>query len=127
MATPKRSDKAPNRPLLFATPELLQKAVDEYFSEDGGAYYQGRYMPTMSGLARHLKVCTRTLRYYGSRDKYSDVVDNARQYIEEHLERQLYGNAPTGCIFNLKNNFGWKDANQVEHSTKVIDDGEDEF
>jgi hypothetical protein len=39
----------------------------------------------------------------------------------------LYGNTVTGVIFNLKNNFGWKDKNEVEYSEKVQDDGTNEW
>ena len=33
--------------------------------------------------------------------------------IEAHLEKKLFGNNVTGLIFNLKNNFDWKDKTEV--------------
>jgi len=36
------------------------------------------------------------------------------------LEQKLYGNAVTGVIFNLKNNFGWQDKTEQEVTTKEL-------
>jgi len=36
--------------------------------------------------------------------------------VEICLEQRLDAAAPVGAIFNLKNNFGWKDKTEQEHS-----------
>ena len=40
--------------------------------------------------------------------------------VEEALEQRLYGNAVTGIIFNLKNNFGWQDKTEKEVTSKEL-------
>lgn len=40
--------------------------------------------------------------------------------VEVFLEERLQGTAATGTIFNLKNNFGWKDKTEQKLTGKVI-------
>lgn len=119
----------PNNSAPFKYPdrESFGEAVSAYFEPDGNAYFEGEFRPTMTGLALHLGMDRRSLINYGKREKYGDIVAHARLRVEECLERKLYGNTVTGVIFNLKNNFGWKDKNEVEYSEKVQDDGTNEW
>lgn len=114
------------RPPKFETEEQLKGLIDSYFEEGGPAYILSdeipMYAPTISGLARHLGVATETLRRYGNDDRFCATVKDAKARVEEYLEQRLYGNAVTGTIFNLKNNFGWKDKTETEHSGKVDGD-----
>jgi len=72
--------------------------------------------PTISGLAYTLDMTTETLRQYELKDEFSATIKKAKQKVENALEGRLYGAAPAGVIFNLKNNFGWKDKTETEHS-----------
>lgn len=75
-------------------------------------------IPTISGLAYTLGMTTETLRMYGSNDEFSATVKRAKQRIEKYLEQRLDGQSVTGTIFNLKNNFGWKDQSELAHTGK---------
>lgn len=111
------------RPLAFKSVEDLQEKIDSYFVEGGPAYVDigdtQMFVPTVSGLAYHLEVATETLRDYGTKEEYSATVKRAKQRIEIALEQRLAGQAVTGTIFNLKNNFGWKDKSEHEHSGQL--------
>jgi hypothetical protein len=66
-------------------------------------------------------MATETLRDYGTKDEFSATVKRAKQKIEISLEQRLAGNNVTGSIFNLKNNFGWKDKSEVDATLKQFD------
>lgn len=109
------------RPLAFESVEELQEKVEEYF--DTAAYINTgdtiMFAPTMAGLARHLKVDRKTVLNYSNKEEYFPTIKDARCRIEEVLEQRLYGNAVTGTIFNLKNNFDWKDKQEIDQSVDV--------
>ena len=52
------------------------------------------------------------LRQLGVKDVYL----NSRSKIEHFNEQMLFSPSPTGTIFNLKNNYGWKDKTEQEIS-----------
>lgn len=53
--------------------------------------------------------------------RYFDAINMARQRVEEALELGLYTQKQVaGFIFSLKNNFGWKDTQEVEHTHTVV-------
>ncbi len=111
---------AMGRPVAFKTVDELEKAIDYYFAN--GAYMgegdERVYAPTMAGLSRSLKIDRKTLVNYGKKEDFFLTVSEARAKVEEFLEQKLYGTAVTGVIFNLKNNFSWKDKSEVS-STNV--------
>jgi len=127
MSTDQFARPGNHAPFKYPTREGFGEAVMTYFEDGGGAWFNGEFQPTMTGLAIHLGMDRRSLVNYGKREQYGDIVDYARAMVEQHLERKLYGNTVTGVIFNLKNNFGWKDKNEVEYSEKVQDDGTNEW
>lgn len=103
------------RRMKYETVEELSARIEDYFAD-----CEERALPrTMSGLAYHLEMSTESLRNYGERDLFSAVVRRAKQRVEIYLEQRLDGSSPTGAIFNLKNNFGWKDKTEQEHSGHV--------
>tara|TARA_R110000772_G_scaffold84847_1_gene178809 strand:+ start:2170 stop:2565 length:396 start_codon:yes stop_codon:yes gene_type:complete len=108
------------QPLAFKTAKDLDDKVEEFFiSEDAFIinYKDGEedkiFAPTMAGLALHLGVDRRTLVNYSNKEEYFPTIRKARARIESHLEKKLYGNNVTGLIFNLKNNFDWKDKSEI--------------
>ena len=109
------------KPLAFPTVESLQEAVDSYFAPGGDAWDSSgdeqRFLPTMSGLALALDVDRKTVLNYSNKDDYFPTIRKARAIIENNLEKNLYGNSVTGLIFNLKNNFGWNDKQELDHTS----------
>lgn len=114
------------RPLIFKTPEEMQKVIDEYFDwcdnrgiekvdDDGKRYMIASPAPyTMSGLARRLGMDRRTLVDYTERDEFLPTLKAARERVHEDVETRLMEKQATGAIFNLKNNFGWKDESKTD-------------
>lgn len=80
---------------------------------------------TITGLALSLDTTRQTLLEYegeviGREDKdpeFADTIKKAKTKIEQFNEMQLYGASPTGTIFNLKNNYGWKDKTEQDITT----------
>lgn len=108
------------RPPKYNTPEEMQVVIDEYFEY---AKYEKddsvTYRPTMAGLAKALGMSRQALLEYKKKDEFLVTIKNARLEVEEALEEALYGTGVAGVIFNLKNNFGWKDKQEIEQSGKV--------
>ena len=105
------------RPPLYENPEDMQVLIDNYFdsitfknSETG----QTISKPTMSGLAIALDMDRRSLVNYSHKDEFFPTIKRARAKVEEALEINLYGTAVAGTIFNLKNNFDWKDKTEQD-------------
>lgn len=100
------------RPPLYDTPEKMQKVIDAYFAEcdiDDRPY-------TIAGLALALDMDRSSINNYQSKDEFFLTIKRAKLRIEARLEERLDGSNATGTIFNLKNNFGWKDVQQQEVS-----------
>ena len=97
------------RKKLYSSANEMQKIIDKYFIEcdEKGKPY------TMSGLAYALDMDRKSLLNYSKDEKFLPTIKKAKLKIEQQLEESLYrlGNN-SGIIFNLKNNYGWKD--QVE-------------
>ena len=123
------------RPPKYETPEEMQRLIDLYFIAcrnnanpdpellDGLSEkdlqvtnWIDDVCPTVSGLAYTLDMTTETLRTYGEDDRFSATVKRAKQRVEKFLEQRLQGGTAAGTIFNLKNNFGWKDKTESELS-----------
>ena len=107
------------RPLKYTDVEVMKADIEEYFIGDAfmGEGDNRVFAPTVSGLAYHLDMSTECFRNYEEKDEFFATVKRAKQRIEIALEQRLAGNNVTGSIFNLKNNFGWKDKSEVDNST----------
>lgn len=122
------------RPPKYETPEEMERIVDLYFlacksrnvekpeivlaglsDEDLQVVeWIDDVRPTVTGLAYTLGLSRQSLCNYEAKDEFLDTIKRAKQRIERALEQNLYGQAVTGTIFNLKNNFGWKDKTEQD-------------
>jgi hypothetical protein len=103
---------AAGRPPLYDNSEDMQIIIDAYFTECKHTNRETgleTFRPTMSGLAYALEMDRRTLLNYSEREEFIPTIKRARARVECALEANLYNNSVTGTIFNLKNNFDWKD------------------
>lgn len=111
------------RPVKYKTVEELQTVIEDYFN-DMWEHNEKRPLspihPTVTGLAIALDLTRKGLIDYEHKNKdFCNTIKKAKAMIEEYIERRLYYQNPTGCIFNLKNNFNWKDKTETELSTKT--------
>lgn len=110
------------RPVKYETVEEMQEVIDRYFQKGGPAWIEmgdaEMFAPTVEGLAYELNLSRQGLLEYQGKDEFSDAIKRAKQRIAIALEQRLYGNNVTGLIFNLKNNFGWKDKQEIELSER---------
>lgn len=103
--------------LKYKTQEELQKGIDKYFKECDEK--QKPY--TMSGLALSLGVDRRTLVNYAEKDLFFSQIKEAKSRVQAQLEENALmgkGNA-TFTIFNLKNNYGWRDSVEVTDNREL--------
>lgn len=116
----------------YTNPDDMQALIYLYFEDckknraaekDGGepseeAITEDLY-PTVTGLGLVLDLTREGLINYEKKDEFADTVKNAKQRVESYTVQRLFMNNPTGSIFNLKNNFGWKDKTEVEQSGEL--------
>jgi len=106
------------RPLKYKSVEEMQRMIDAYFAEcdEKGEPY------TITGLALALGTTRETLLDYEnaeSRRAFSDTVKKAKMRCQHYAEKRLFdAKNPVGIIFNLKNNYGWRDRQDVELTGK---------
>ena len=115
------------RPPLYNNCLDLNAAIELYFEQQEEA---DEY-PTVTGLALALGFTTRlALIHYengerGNSDQetadFVNAVKSAKSRIEAKIEQGLLSGKtnPVGKIFNLKNNFGWVDRQEVVGNTGV--------
>ena len=131
------------RPLLFNSVEELENKINAYFDScfdylrngfgvrvqekipDGhtksgkpkykpGEFIRIQVKPfTVSGLAVFLNTSRETLMNYEEREEYFDTIKRAKDIIYAYNEERLYTANPTGAIFSLKHNYGWKDKHEL--------------
>jgi len=109
---------AGGRPKLYTNVDELSVIVEDYFDTEAMMKMGDNeiFAPTMSGLAYHLDMDRKSLLNYSKDEKFFPTIKKARERVHKALEQRLYGNNVTGIIFNLKNNFGWKDVKATEIS-----------
>jgi hypothetical protein len=123
--TPKKK----GQPMAYEDSEQLSIAIDNYFTYCDEQEPREPY--TMSGLAYFLGISRITLlnyeKLYQDKGDYFVAIKKARQRVEYDVERRMANGTPaTGLIFNLKNNFGWKDQQQLDVTSngQTVFDGE---
>ena len=95
------------RPRAFKSVEEVEEKINAYFN-----YCEEKEKPyTMSGLAYYLGIDRKTLINYSKNEEYFHTIKKARDKVQMQLEENALSNKanPTFTIFNLKNNFDWKD------------------
>ena len=121
------------RPLKYKTAEQLQAAIDEYFTYCDNRIQQvyskklGEVIEiinpepyTMAGLAYAIGMDRTSLFNYSKREQFFDTIKRARDKVQTDVERRLMEDAPTGAIFNLKNNFGYVDQKQIDAKVEQV-------
>lgn len=104
------------RPRLYPNAAELDAKITEYFA---GKEVDGK-PPTLAGLCYFLgfsdKQSLSEYEEYG--EEFSLPVKKARLLIEQDRSERLLGKDTftPGVIFDLKNNHGWKDKVEQEHS-----------
>ena len=105
------------RPRKYNKVEDMEIAIDKYFQE-----CDAKEEPyTMSGLALALGFDSRRslINYCDYEDEeekgFLPTIKRARAKCEFDIERGLLSGKynPTGAIFNLKNNYDWKDKQEI--------------
>jgi hypothetical protein len=118
-------------------PHTEMRSVVDGHGKEGNALYVEREVLTpgipytITGLARALKTTRETLFDYESGkydDKddtddagkwFSDVIKDSKLRVQQNAEEFLMSGAPaTGAIFWLKNNAGWRDRQEIDHTAK---------
>lgn len=104
------------RPRLFQSPKAFAAKADEYFATCENK-------PTLAGLCLFMGFCDKqsfsNYETYGP--EFSLTVKKAQMRIElDRHERLIDKNRFTpGVIFDLKNNHGWKDQQDLNHTGTV--------
>lgn len=105
------------RPKLYSSVEDMEKIIDDYFKvcdEKEKPY-------TMSGLACALNMDRKSLLNYSKTEQFFPTIKKAKEKIEQQLEENaLMGKAnSTFTIFNLKNNYGWRDSVEIKQENEI--------
>jgi hypothetical protein len=122
------------RPPRFKNPYIMQQVIDKYFYDcdhkvithqkvkDGKIENIDIPAPepyTMTGLAEALNLSRQALMEYKNSDRFGDTIKKARQKVEKSVEILLLNKGHIGIIFNLKNNFNWKDKTESDDKLKI--------
>jgi hypothetical protein len=75
---------------------------------------------TITGLALALGTTRDLLIDYEDKDEFSDTIKEAKAKCHNYAERKLFEANATGPIFNLKNNYGWKDKTEVDNTVTGV-------
>jgi len=99
----------------------MQRKIDADIGSCKALKEDGQH-PTVTGLAIALDMGRLALLNYEGKPEFVNTVKAAKERVGAYLEQHLYGTAVTGAIFNLKNNFSWRDTThqEVNKTTKVV-------
>ena len=124
------------REKTYKTERALQAKVEEYFSsisrtvplleadgqtiknDAGEDILRTEYLrpPTVSGLCLFLNITRRTWENYQKDAELHSITEIARAKMEAYLEEELLSRRKgiQGVIFNLQNNYGWREKKEIE-------------
>ena len=125
----KKTGNPVGRPKKFTSPKEMQVKIDEYFKKcdqrtrqvvsNGDIIKLLNPEPyTMAGLALILDLDRKSLLNYSKNDLFFPTIKTARLRVEQDVERRSNEGGGAGCIFNLKNNFGYKDKTEMKSDIK---------
>lgn len=110
MNEPKKQKHPGGRPPKYNTPEEMQILIDKYFADCNN----NEKPYTITGLALALDLDRVSLLNYADKEEFFSTIKKAKLRVENYLEQRLINDSSTtGLIFNLKNNFGWKDRQDI--------------
>lgn len=103
----------------------IRYRYEQIKTADGKLAYETVWIepPSLTGLCLYLGIDRATFSRYGTYDpdnpeeseKFCNTVSRARGRVEAYLEGRLEDkSAARGAIFNLQQNFGWKEKKEVE-------------
>lgn len=108
----------------FKTAADLQHKIEEYFN-----YCDESAKPkTVLGMCNYMDISRETLcNMEGYGNDYLDAIKKAKGIIEQYAADMLFdrNSNTTGIIFNLKNNFGWKDKQEIESYNENVNHNND--
>ena len=109
---------AGGRPKKYTKAEEMQKKIDAYFEdcEEREAVY------TVEGLAYWLDMDRQSILNYSKEKEFFGTIKKAKAKILRQLQELAAkgGYNATMAIFNLKNNYGFKDKTETENTHKHI-------
>lgn len=119
------------KPAKYSNASQMQKIIDKYFEE----CEENGEIPSVTGLGYTLDMSRQDLLNYencleNGRLKSLDdsakaeivcTIKRAKKFIESNYEKALFTNGKTiGAIFTLKNNYNWKDKQEIEQTNRTI-------
>jgi len=117
------------RPLKFKSVKKLQEQIDAYFewcdsrtkpfvTKEGNVVQIPYPRPyTITGLALWLDTSRECLLNYEKKEKYFDTIRRAKLRCQNFTEESLWTpKIASGVIFNLVNNWGWRNTSDVKVS-----------
>ncbi len=108
--------KKRGRPKAYTEVELMQQKIDKYFQECD----MNKEPYTITGLALALDLDRKSINNYAKDSEFFPTIKKAKLKVENYLEKRLIkDSSATGIIFNLKNNYGWSDKQEIQHSGNV--------
>jgi len=117
------------RPKKYTSVKQMQDDIKRYFnscikatedSETGEITYKQIRPFTITGFALALNMDRRTLLNYEKDDKFFPTIKKAKLKCENFAEEQLFKSGTvSGVIFNLKNNYGWRDKQEIDHKGEI--------
>ena len=123
------------RPKKWKSPKQLQALIDAYFeacdNKKSQVYKDGEVVEisdpepyTITGLALALDCDRETLLNYQRTEEFFPTIYKAKLRCQNYAEKSLWKpKIATGIIFNLVNNYGWKNKQETENTHLGPDGG----
>lgn len=110
--------KAPTDPDMECDDDFREPILNNLWEQIVDTQYVE--IPSILWLCEYLDIYRWNLLEYEDQDEFRNTIKKAKQRIEKYNAEQLYRKEQvTGIIFNLKNNFDWKDKSEVDQNIKA--------